>query len=233
MVSVQCESILLNESAELGCCGTGDTMHSSSPNSATNLEVPRPEPAVADDNKNRYVFERPVTFRHPTGLSSTGFIDLYKRGCFVLGSQTGSEAPEPSLLFELPHRRGTAVRGTAGWDQAMLRARNQAEAVCQSAPRRRWLAALPHRGRRRLLHRALRRLFRHREGLTSLSPIPSITVSGSNSSNPSSSATASAPSGSTRSHSTPVAFRPGLPWTSPGTWQTLPDPSNRIIPPRS
>jgi len=98
------------------------------------LEVPRPEPAVADDNKNRYVFERPVTFRHPTGLSSTGFIDLYKRGCFVLEAKQGSEAPEPSLLFELPHRRGTAVRGTAGWDQAMLRARNQAEQYAKALP---------------------------------------------------------------------------------------------------
>jgi hypothetical protein len=91
------------------------------------LEVPRPNPAVADEKQNQYVFERPVTFRHPSGLTSTGFIDLYKRGCFVLEAKQGSEAPEPSLLFEVPRRRGTAVRGTAGWDQAMLRARNQAE----------------------------------------------------------------------------------------------------------
>src|ERR1017187_6875735 len=73
------------------------------------LEVPRPNPAVADDSQNHYVFERPVTFRHPTGLSSTGFIDLYKRGCFVLEAKQGSEAPEPSLLFEAPRseeRRG-------------------------------------------------------------------------------------------------------------------------------
>ena len=44
------------------------------------IEVPRPNPAGADDRENNYVFERPVTFRHPTGLTSTGFIDLYKRG---------------------------------------------------------------------------------------------------------------------------------------------------------
>src|SRR5450631_4807700 len=84
------------------------------------LEVPRPEPAVADVSRNHYVFERPVTFRHPTGLSSTGFIDLYKCGCFVLEAKQGSEAPAPSLLFEHPHRRGTAIRDTPGWDQAML-----------------------------------------------------------------------------------------------------------------
>ena len=44
------------------------------------IEVPRSNPAGADDRENNYVFERPVTFRHPTGLTSTGFIDLYKRG---------------------------------------------------------------------------------------------------------------------------------------------------------
>jgi hypothetical protein len=33
------------------------------------LEVPRPDPAVADTSQNDCVFERPVTFRHPTSLS--------------------------------------------------------------------------------------------------------------------------------------------------------------------
>lgn len=98
------------------------------------LEVPRPNPAVADNARNQYVFERPVTFRYPTGLSSTGFIDLYKRGCFVLEAKQGSQPPEPSLLFEILHRRGTAVRGTVGWDQAMLRARNQAEQYAKALP---------------------------------------------------------------------------------------------------
>src|ERR1035437_1384220 len=98
------------------------------------LEVPRPDPAVADATRNNYVFERPVTFRHPTGLSSPGFIDLYKRGCFVLEAKQGSPAPEPSLLFEIPHRRGTATRDTPGWDQAMLRARNQAEQYAKALP---------------------------------------------------------------------------------------------------
>lgn len=98
------------------------------------LGVPRPNPAVADASQNQYVFECPVTFRHPTGLSSTGFIDLYKRRCFVLEAKQGSQAPEPSLLFEVPHRRGTAIRGTAGWDQAMLRARSQAEQYVKALP---------------------------------------------------------------------------------------------------
>jgi|SRR5687767_10586495 len=97
------------------------------------LEVPRPHPSVAEDSQNHYVFERPVTFRHPTGLTSTGFIDLYKRSCFVLEAKQGSAPPEPALLFET-RRRGTAVRGTAGWDEAMLRARNQAEQYAKALP---------------------------------------------------------------------------------------------------
>jgi hypothetical protein len=100
------------------------------------LEVPRPEPTVADSRDNGYVFERPVTFRHPTGMTSTGFIDLYKRGCFVLEAKQGSEAAgaEQALLIEPPRRRGIGVRGTAGWDQAMLRARNQAEQYAKALP---------------------------------------------------------------------------------------------------
>jgi hypothetical protein len=98
------------------------------------LEVDRPNPAVADDRWNNYVFERPVTFRHPTGLTSAGFIDLYKRSCFVLEAKQGSQAPEPSLLFEPPHRRGAGIRGTTGWDEAMLRARNQAEQYAKALP---------------------------------------------------------------------------------------------------
>ena len=98
------------------------------------LDVPRPEPAVPDAGQNHYVFERPVTFRHPTGLTSTGFIDLYKRACFVLEAKQGSTPPEPTLLFDMPRRRGAAVRGTSGWDEAMLRARNQAEQYAKALP---------------------------------------------------------------------------------------------------
>jgi hypothetical protein len=98
------------------------------------LEVPRPNPAVSDNRQNHYVFERPVTFHHPGGSSSAGFIDLYKRGCFVLEAKQGSTAPEPTLLFEVPRRRGAGVRGTAGWDEAMLRARNQAEQYAKALP---------------------------------------------------------------------------------------------------
>lgn len=106
------------------------------------LGVPRPEPTRPGDRDNSYVFERSVTFRHGTGLSSTGRIDLYKRGCFVLEAKQGSDRKsenQPNLVREddpawLSGRRGTAVRGTRGWDVAMLKAKGQAEAYARALP---------------------------------------------------------------------------------------------------
>ncbi|RYE91110.1 MAG: class I SAM-dependent DNA methyltransferase, partial [Cytophagaceae bacterium] len=48
------------------------------------LEVPRPDPTTDDPTQDAYVFERGVTFDDGAGKRSTGRIDLYKRGCFVL-----------------------------------------------------------------------------------------------------------------------------------------------------
>src|SRR5579863_1884971 len=55
------------------------------------LGVTRPNPTTPDDAENAYVFERSVTFHHPDGSTSTGRIDLYKRGCFVLEAKQGVE----------------------------------------------------------------------------------------------------------------------------------------------
>ena len=101
------------------------------------LNVPRPEPSRPDDSENGYVFERAVTFQNGDGSTSPGRIDLYKRGCFVLEAKQGSERPEGTgdlILPRRPKRRGTAVRGTAGWDDAMLAARGQAEQYVRALP---------------------------------------------------------------------------------------------------
>lgn len=95
------------------------------------LEVSRPEPTKSDEDDNAYVFEKAVTFHHGDGTSSTGRIDLYKRGCFVLEAKQGSDQnnqPQPELTTRTRRtRRGTAVRGTQSWNQAMMAARGQAE----------------------------------------------------------------------------------------------------------
>lgn len=100
------------------------------------LEVPRPEPAQPDNRKNDYVFERSVTFQHGDGNATPNYIDLYKRGCFVLEAKQGSDKVDAPLVPELKRelKKGTAVRGTAGWDKAMQAAKNQAERYAKALP---------------------------------------------------------------------------------------------------
>ncbi|MBF0169328.1 MAG: class I SAM-dependent DNA methyltransferase [Alphaproteobacteria bacterium] len=101
------------------------------------LGVPKPDTAG-----EAYIFERPITFRHSDGTTSPGRIDLYKRGCFVLEAKQGSDqkSAQTMPLFggnddTTPNqRKGTAVRGTKGWDDAMVRARGQAEGYAKALP---------------------------------------------------------------------------------------------------
>lgn len=81
------------------------------------LDLPRPEPAREGTEDNAYVFERRVDFRHGDGSESRGFIDLYRRQAFVCeAKQTGE------------------TLGSGRWDNAMLRARGQAEAYARALP---------------------------------------------------------------------------------------------------
>ena len=105
------------------------------------LEVPRPEPTVEDDSRNVYVFERNVRFDNLDGTHTTRRIDLYKRGCFVLESKQGvlQQDAAPALsarqqTLRANRKRGHGTRGTAAWDDAMLRARGQAEQYVRALP---------------------------------------------------------------------------------------------------
>lgn len=102
------------------------------------LGVAQPEPAKADSALNSYVFEHPVVFDDGLGHTTTKFIDLYKRDCFVLEAKQGSDkesGTDPSgLKVPKKTRKGTAVRGTQGWDDAMLAARGQAELYAKALP---------------------------------------------------------------------------------------------------
>ncbi|MFO0201802.1 MAG: type IIL restriction-modification enzyme MmeI, partial [Alphaproteobacteria bacterium] len=105
------------------------------------LGVPRPDPSVADEAANRYVFDKAVTFQNPDGKTSTGYIDLYRRGAFVCETKqsVAREAKDPLSLADpaAPKARrktGTSVRGTAGWDDSMIAARGQAEGYVRALP---------------------------------------------------------------------------------------------------
>ncbi|WP_192499386.1 type IIL restriction-modification enzyme MmeI [Skermanella pratensis] len=94
------------------------------------IQVPRPNPTRDDDRYNHYVFERKVAFPRAYGAVSTGRIDLYKRGCFVLEAKQGSDQKNQSLKS----RRGTAVRGGKHWERTMNDARLQALTYARALP---------------------------------------------------------------------------------------------------
>ncbi|BCS51810.1 class I SAM-dependent DNA methyltransferase [Geobacter sp. SVR] len=106
------------------------------------LNVMRPEPTRPDDRDNSYVFERSVTFRHGDGTTSAGRIDLYKQGHFVCEAKQGSDQPSEKSTLAVNEegvrwqttKRGTAVRGTKGWDLAMVKAKGQAEQYARALP---------------------------------------------------------------------------------------------------
>ena len=105
------------------------------------IGVPRPEPSKPNDEENAYVFERSVTFHHTDGSTSTGRIDLYKRSHFILEAKQGVERKEKeAMLSEAAQtkrqrtKKGTALRGSAAWDEAMLKARGQAEQYARALP---------------------------------------------------------------------------------------------------
>ena len=105
------------------------------------IGVDRPDPSTGDDESNAYVFERAVPFHHADGTTSTGRIDLYKRGSFILEAKQGVEKKENEAFLSASAqvrqrrlRRGTATRGSAAWDAAMLKARGQAEQYARALP---------------------------------------------------------------------------------------------------
>ena len=110
------------------------------------LGVDEPHPAVQENHLNDYVFERTVTFKHPNGTQSSGFIDLYKRNCFVLeakqsAKRAGLAANRDDVRAGLAAedatqvKTGTARRGTKSWDAALVNARRQAEDYAKALPR--------------------------------------------------------------------------------------------------
>lgn len=102
------------------------------------LSVPRPDPTQPDDEHNAYVFERAVTFQNGDGTTSNGWIDLYKRSCFVLEAKQGSEknSDDSDAIAAKPRKvkKGTATRGTKQWNDAMLAAHGQAERYAKALP---------------------------------------------------------------------------------------------------
>ncbi len=101
------------------------------------LEVPKPDKHVPESAENAYVFEKTI----PAPEGSKNFIDLYKRGCFVLETKQGADkdGTDPlSALHQLAKKQrktGHGIRGTPGWTAAMLKAHAQASTYVRRLPK--------------------------------------------------------------------------------------------------
>ena len=100
-----------------------------------------PDPAGVDTERNDYVFERGVRFRHDDGHTSTGRIDLYKKGCFVLEAKqsriAGREkaiAGQTDLFIEIADERRGRRSADRTWDVLMMNAKRQAEEYARALP---------------------------------------------------------------------------------------------------
>ncbi len=106
----------------------------------TLIGAPIPEPAVQIESQNKYVFERTVPARRIDGKTTTNYIDLYKRGCFVLEAKQSAKrlkqyAELKQLDLDMPEQRtGSGKRGGAQWDTLMRNAREQAEGYAKRLP---------------------------------------------------------------------------------------------------
>ncbi|RDJ22120.1 class I SAM-dependent DNA methyltransferase [Bosea caraganae] len=106
------------------------------------LGVGGPQPPTSDPEAVTYRFEYPVKFHDAAGGSSTGRIDLYSKGCFVLEAKQsrlkgGSKEVLPAQ-GDLPLAEPAGPRGRRGadraWDVLMLNARRQAEDYAKALP---------------------------------------------------------------------------------------------------
>ncbi|CAM3813229.1 Class I SAM-dependent DNA methyltransferase [Deinococcus saxicola] len=104
------------------------------------LGVKRPEVSTTAGSGG-YVFEREVREVFTDGTSTPRFLDLYRKGCFVLEAKQGVEAEEQQGELaratsgkKARKKRGHGVRGTRSYDSAMVKAKAQAEAYARFLP---------------------------------------------------------------------------------------------------
>ncbi|HVV73971.1 MAG TPA: type IIL restriction-modification enzyme MmeI, partial [Verrucomicrobiae bacterium] len=101
---------------------------------------PRTPTRHPDDAHNTYVFDRAIPVTHPDGKITTNFIDLCKQHHFVLETKQGIQQQDQQPLTDVRPRKkpkqkkGHGIRGTKLWDDALIRAKSQAENYVRSIP---------------------------------------------------------------------------------------------------
>lgn len=101
------------------------------------LEIPSPDPATPNERENAYVFDKRVPRHRDNQADTTAFMDLYRRGSFVMEAKQGSEGGDDTPLFGrvgAPGRSGHGARGSTPWQTALQKAKNQAERYVRDLP---------------------------------------------------------------------------------------------------
>jgi hypothetical protein len=106
------------------------------------IGVEPPQPPTSDSDAVTYRFEYPVRFPDGQGGSSTGRIDLYRKGAFVLEAKQSRLKGQAKEVLPaqgaLPFAEPAGPRGRRGadraWDVLMLNARRQAEDYAKALP---------------------------------------------------------------------------------------------------
>jgi len=106
------------------------------------IAAPPPDPVVPRLSENDYVFERRIALRAD---DANRYIDLYKRGCFVLEAKQSRQRngqkrsqldwqPDTPLGEARREHAGAAGRDGADWARLMRSARQQAEGYVRNLP---------------------------------------------------------------------------------------------------
>ena len=99
------------------------------------LEVEKPKPVMKSSANDDYRFDRPIK-SDSFGEQKQLYIDLYKQGCFIIETKqgvdedtalAGTETATPASVKNQVIRVGHGVRGKPQYDQAMVKARGQAD----------------------------------------------------------------------------------------------------------
>ena len=104
------------------------------------LGLEKPLPVTSTGENDHYRLERPVAST-VIGETSKKFIDLYRRGSFILETKQGVPGavadPDQLTLPTVPtvKRMGHGVRGSRAWDKMMVKARAQADSYARGIAR--------------------------------------------------------------------------------------------------
>jgi hypothetical protein len=82
------------------------------------LEVPAPDEDRPGDQD--YRFERAVRFRHDDGGSHVGFIDCYRRDCFVLEAKQSDRKGGERLMRQAKRQAETYAKGLDEWPPFLM-----------------------------------------------------------------------------------------------------------------